>query len=231
MQKFRHFKYGVFPLLLLGMSFSSPSQAAETSSGSTRYVTDAIEIPMRSGAGIKYRIKRMLPSGQAVKLLEVDNDGWAKVLYKGSEGWMPANLLENQPVARDRLAEQIEKTTATEGRYNALRQELSTLQTRFDETSEELKTVKQNRFELTQELEHLKAVSTNAIELDQQNQAMKSRLSSLENENAIMREQIEQADDVIKRQWFLTGGGVLLLGLLLGRFFRVPQKRKKWGEI
>ncbi|MDG6777451.1 TIGR04211 family SH3 domain-containing protein [Thiomicrorhabdus sp. zzn3] len=234
MKKFSSFK-SILPVclasLVLSSGFSSASYAAETSGSTTRYITDSIEVPMRSGPSYKHRIKRMITSGQSVQLLEVNPEGWARIEYKGSDGWMPAIMLENQPVARVRLAAQIEKTSAVETKYNELKQELDTLQTRFDGISSELKTVKQEKFELNQKFNHLKEVSSNAVQLDEQNQEMKARLSRLEDENAIMREQIDQSDDAIKRQWFLTGGGVLLLGLLLGRFFRVPKKRQKWGEF
>ena len=139
--------------------------------------------------------------------------------------------MQSQPVAIDRLAAQIKKTTDVEEKYHGLQQELDTLKTRYTDTDSELSTTKQEKFELSKELERLKAISTNAVELDQQNQDMKARLSQLENQNAIMKEQIDEAGDSVKRQWFLTGGGVLLLGLILGRFFRAPSKRKKWGEL
>ncbi|MDG6773549.1 TIGR04211 family SH3 domain-containing protein [Thiomicrorhabdus sp. ZW0627] len=223
----------LIPALLIGaVVTATPASAVETpATGSTRYITDTFEVPMRTGASHKHRITRMLKSGTSVKLLEVDESGWAKIEYRNSIGWMPSSMLENQPIAKDRLEVQIKKTTSVEAKYNDLKQELTTLQTRFNETSSELKTVKQEKFETTQELTRLKEISSNAVQLDQQNQEMKARLSRLEDENAIMREQIDQSEDAIKRQWFLTGGGVLLLGLLLGRFFRVPKKRQKWGEI
>lgn len=234
MKKYSNFKTATLaPALLLAVGLAQPTAAtaADSASGSTRYITDSIEVPIRSGGSIQHRIKRMVPSGTAVKILEVDPTGWAKVTYKGSEGWLPANLLENQPVAKDRLELQVQKTTSVEAKYNDLKLELDTLRTRFDENSVELKTIKQEKFETTQELNRLKEVSSSAVQLDEQNQEMKTRLSRLVDENAIMREQIDQAEDVVKRQWFLTGGGVLLLGLLLGRFFRVPGKRKKWGQL
>jgi len=232
MKKFNSFKsIALVPALLLAVGLAQPVYAEDSAAGSTRYITDSYQIPLRSGPTNKNRIKRMVPSGTAVKILEVDKTGWAKIAYKGSEGWVPANLLENQPIARDRLASQILKTTAVEAKFNELKLELSTLQTRFDETSNELINIKQEKFETTQELSRLKEVSSNAVKLDEQNQEMKALLSRLEDENAIMREQIDQAEDVVKRQWFLTGGGVLLLGLVLGRFFRLPGKRKKWGEL
>lgn len=222
--------------LATAVAISLPVEAVQAAQkGYTNYISDSIEVPLRRGAGYKYKISRMLKSGERVKILEVDKSGWAQVKYKRSgktyTGWLPTSLLQNQPVAIDRLASQIKKTTDVEEKYNALQQELTTLKTRFEETDSILSTTKQEKFELGKELERLKEISSNAVELDEQNQQMKMRLTQLENQNAIMREQIDQSDDSVKRQWFLTGGGVLLLGLILGRFFRPPGKRKKWGEL
>lgn len=222
--------------LATAVAISLPVEAVQAAQkGYTNYISDSIEVPLRRGAGYKYKISRMLKSGEPVKILEVDKSGWAQVKYQRSgktyTGWLPTSLLQNQPVAIDRLASQIKKTTDVEEKYNALQQELTTLKTRFEETDSILSTTKQEKFELGKELERLKEISSNAVELDEQNQQMKMRLTQLENQNAIMREQIDQSDDSVKRQWFLTGGGVLLLGLILGRFFRPPGKRKKWGEL
>jgi len=222
--------------IIAAIGFSAPiSSANAAEKGYTNYISDSLKVPMRRGAGYKYKISRMLKSGEAVKILEVDKDGWAQVQYKKSGrsylGWLPTVVLQSQPVAIDRLAAQIKKTTDVEEKYHGLQQELDTLKTRYTDTDSELSTTKQEKFELSKELERLKAISTNAVELDKQNQDMKARLSQLENQNAIMKEQIDEAGDSVKRQWFLTGGGVLLLGLILGRFFRAPSKRKKWGEL
>lgn len=214
---------------------SSPAAVQAAPAGYTNYITDSIEVPVRRDAGYKFKILNMLKSGTAVKILEVDDEGWAKIEYqrgtKSSIGWIPSSMLQNQPVSSVRLEGQIEKTNAIESKFNALQKELQTLQERFDTASTELSSVKQEKFETSQELNRLKSISANAVAMDEENQAMRERLQELENENTIMREQIDQSEDTIKRQWFLTGGGVLLLGLLVGRFFRVPQKRKKWGEF
>jgi len=230
----KHTSLSVLLVATLGISAPITVTHAATK-GYTNYVSDSLEVPMRRGAGYKYKISRMLKSGEAVKILEVDKTGWAHVQYRKAGktylGWMPSSVLQNQPVAKDRLAIQIKKTTDVEEKFNSLQQELATLKTRYEETDTQLSSVKQDKFELGKELERLRIVSSNAVELDEQNQEMKMRLTQLENQNAIMKEQIDESDDSVKRQWFLTGGGVLLLGLILGRFFRPPSKRKKWGEL
>jgi len=223
---------GLFAVFSLAFTMQTANAAEK---GYTNYISDSLEVPVRRGAGYKFKIVRMLKTGEAVKILEVASDGWAKIQYqkKGNAhtGYIPSSLLQNQPIARDRLNEQVKKTSAVEAKYNALQNELDTLKERFSNADEELSSIKQERFELTKQLERLENISANAVQIDQQNQNMKQRLTQLENQNAIMKEQIDQSDDSVKRQWFLTGGGVLLIGLLLGRFFRPPTRRKKWGEL
>ncbi|WP_232023582.1 TIGR04211 family SH3 domain-containing protein [Thiomicrorhabdus aquaedulcis] len=218
------------------MSLSALPGLASAAEGSYKnYVTDAVDVPVRKGADYKFKISHMLKSGTPVTILTVDSAGWANVEFMRSgktvTGWMPTSVLQNEPVAKERLSAQMAKTTAVEQKHNALLQELDTLKARFDSTELELTAIKQENFELTQELTRLKSISSNALELDEENQTMKKRLSAFETDNAIMKEQIDASNDAIQRQWFLTGGGVLLLGLLLGRFFRLPNKRKKWDSF
>ncbi|MDG4812895.1 TIGR04211 family SH3 domain-containing protein [Hydrogenovibrio sp. 3SP14C1] len=213
----------------------SSTALSEVQSGYTHYVTDSIEIPFRSQPGYKYKILRMLKSGTKVTILEVNDDGWARLIYnyKGDdiEGWMPSSVLQSQPIAKVEVQKQDRKIAKIEKELNQLNLEKNTLQSRFNDTAKELKEVKQDNFELNKQLEEIKAISGNAIQLNNENKQMVQQIEKLNNENAIMKEQIDQAKDVVQRQWFLTGGGVLLLGLLLGRFFRIPNRKNKWNTL
>lgn len=217
------------------LSVHSSFVAAEPETGYTNYVTDSIEIPFRSQPGYKYKILRMLRSGSKVTVIDVNDEGWAKLLYhyKGEdiEGWMPSILLQTQPVAREKVADLEKKIAQVEKQFNQIKIEKQTLQNRYEETDSELKSAKQNNYELEKELEEIRALSGNAIQLNEDNRQMAQQIQKLENENTILKEQIDQSEDVIQRQWFLTGGGVLLLGLLIGRFFRMPSGRKKWNSL
>lgn len=220
----------------LGLALAMPSISyAEAEAGYTHYVTDALEVPFRRGPGFNYRIILMLKSGSQVKVLEVNDDKWARAsyVYKGKtyEGWMPSYLLQNQPIAQVRLDEQVAKTARVEKKLNQTVSEKETLQKRFDETSSELKTIQEQYFKLQKDFEEIKSVSGKSIQLNKENQVISQELEKLKSENAIMREQIDQSEDSIQRQWFLNGAGVLLVGLLLGRFFRIPNKRKKWDSL
>jgi SH3 domain protein len=232
-------KLTTFSTLLIATGFTSLTLLSTPSfsvqSGYTNYVTDAIKTPLRQSPGYRYKIKRMLKPGSKVTILEVNDDGWANVSYryKGRNitGWMPTVSLQNSPIARVKLKAQIEKTAKTEKKYNQLKSEISTLDDRYVESSTELKKIKAENFQLENELSDLKEISGKSIQINQQNKEFVSKIKSLESENTMMKERLSQAEDIVQRQWFLTGGGVLLLGLLLGRFFRPPSKKKRWDSL
>lgn len=211
----------------------SAEQVTQTS-GSTRYVTDTTQVALRKGPGYEYKIIRMLRSGTAVQVLEVDPSGWMRVQYKTKnktyEGWMPGSLLQNQPIAKVRLAQQVAKNNRLEAENNQLKQELAALNKRHDKTSKALKTVQQEKFKLDKAYQELKQKSAHAIELDSENKQLKQHLKEAETQLVLYKEQLSEAEDTVQRQWFLTGAGVLLLGIILGRLFRLP-KRQKWDSL
>ena len=72
----------------------------------SRYVSDTLEITMRSGKGTSFGITRMLRSGTRLEVLDEDKKtGYTKVRTKsGKEGWVLSRFLMKSPAARDRLA-------------------------------------------------------------------------------------------------------------------------------
>ena len=228
--------------LTLGLAPFNASFAADSAtnnsdqvSGSTRFVTDSTQVALRAGPGYKFKIIRMLRSGTAVQVLEVNPSGWMRVQYKTKnktyEGWMPGSLLQNQPIAKVKLKQQIEKNNLLESENNQLKQELAELKKRYEETDSTLKTVQQQKLTLDKAYQDLKEKSGNALEISEENKQLKQKLKEADNQLILYKEQLSEAEDTVKRQWFLTGAGVLLLGIILGRLFRLPGKRKKWNTL
>ena len=94
-------KRGVLSLMLLVMALAITgiSQAA------TLYVSDRLEVQMRSGKSIQHRILRMLPSGEKLTLLSSNSEnGYSKVrAADGKVGFVLTRQLMDVPSARDRL--------------------------------------------------------------------------------------------------------------------------------
>lgn len=239
MKKLTNFKNSallVASLSAVNLVAFSPSSFAKEEEGFKHYVTDVIQIPFRSGPSYKYKISRMIKSGSAVTVLEVNKDKWARVEYingKGRKytGWMPSSLLQNQPVARVQLKEEVAKTAQLEQEKIQLSEEIDTLKQRLQSTQEDLDSINKETFELKQEHKRLKEVSGNAVTIGEQNDALNQQVTELQIQSNLYKEQLDQAEDVVERQWFLTGGGVLLLGIILGLFFRTPKRKKRWDSL
>lgn len=230
----------VLAATILGISAFSFNQVAlaevTVQSGYEHYVTDDIEIPFRSQPGYKYRILRMVRTGAKVEVLEVNEEKWARVNYLDSkgkqwEGWMPSVLLQNEPAAKVLLEKETERFAQLEKRFNQQKLEKDALQTRFDKSEKELETIQKSYFQLNKQYEQLNEISTNAVNINNENQTLKANIKKLNAENMIIKEQLNEAEDVLQRQWFLTGAGVLFLGLILGRFARLPEKKSRWNSM
>lgn len=221
-------------LFLIAQTGLLTSANAQTD-GYTHYISDSMQIPLRRGAGTEFRIERMLSAGSSIKVLEVGDSNWSRIEYTHNnrtwEGWVNKVAIQSERPSKMLLEEQTERFNRLDTRFKQLQTEHASLRDQFKTTSAELEQIKQERFELSNQLEHIQRVAGSTLEIEQKNQDLRKLVGDLETQNVIMREQIAQAEDAVKRQWFLTGAAVLFLGLLIGRFFRMPARRGSWDKM
>lgn len=200
----------------------------------TRYVSDKVFVPLRSGDSSGHRIvHRGLPSGERVQLLKSNEEsGYSLVrTEKGIEGWLPSHYLSSSPVARlllDRANEKVEELTETN---KALREKLQEITSSSSEATSELSSLNEENAALSQELEEIKRISANAIKLDEDNrqlleanQALSSEVDVLKTDNARLRENKEN-------EFFLNGAFAVLIGVMIALIVprMMPKKRSEWG--
>ena len=96
----------------------------------TRYVTDQLSVTLRTGKGPQYSIVKVLSSGTRVRVLETDGEsGYSRVRAgDGSEGWMLSRYLMDEPAARDRLPEILERDRRLEEENARLEETLAALE-------------------------------------------------------------------------------------------------------
>ena len=195
----------------------------------TRYVSDVLEITMRSGKGTSFGITRMLRSGTAVQVLEVDKkSGYTQVRTKsGKEGWVLSRFLMNGRAARERLA-------ATEKSLAELELENRKLTTSMSTLSEEKKMLASNLGKLEgesrsvgQELTEIKRTASSALAIDSENKDLKGRLVSLERQLQTVQQENQSLKDRTARDWFMVGAAVVLLGIIIGLIIPKISFRKK----
>ena len=195
----------------------------------SRYVSDKLEITMRSGKGNSYSITRMLSSGTQVEVLEVDKSaGYTKVrTNSGKEGWVLSRYLMRSQAARDRLAAAEKKLAELELEKRKLETSMASLSEEKTALNSKLAALEGDSRKVSQELTEIKRTASSALAIDSENKDLKSRVVSLERELQTLQQENEGLKDRTARDWFMVGAGVVLLGIIVGLIIpRIRWRRK-----
>jgi SH3 domain protein len=201
----------IWPILIAGLLFFyTPSLWAKT-----MYITDRIEVGVRSSTGIEQRIVTMVKTGDRVEVLEGDNN-WTKVkLPNGTVGWLATRFLVDSvkpaPAADSKLQEDLR---GLKEKNQALTQEKDGLVQEKSHLVKELEEVKKQNGLLAQER---KGVATPALqELTAKNEKLEKEIINYKRQLAEPGRMEKNSTPDSQVKWFLAGSGVLFLGLLLG---------------
>lgn len=201
----------------------------------TRYVSDRLEIQMRSGKGTQFKILRSLPSGTPLEILSVDKQNqYSHVRAPGGvEGWVLNHLLMSGPSARDRLAS-AEKTLAkVQLENNKLKASLSELRETKGSIDKERGSLQKESAKLSQELERIRRTASSALAIDAENKELKSKIVGYERQSQSLLQENQSLKDRTARDWFMVGAGVILLGMIIGLIIPRIRWRKKssWDSL
>lgn len=197
--------------------------------GESRYVSDTLEITMRSGKGTSYGITRMLRSGTQVEVLEDDKStGYTHVRTKsGKDGWVLSRFLMKTPAARDRLATAEKSLAELELENRKLEAALASLKNEKAALSKNLGSLDNQSRKVNQELAEIKRTASSALAIDSENKELKSRVVSVERQLQTLQQENESLKDRTARDWFMVGAAVVLLGIIVGLIIPRIRWRKK----
>lgn len=212
-----------FILLLTGISIS-PVMAEERA-----YVTDQLEITLRTGQSAQHKIKRMLKSGKPIFILERNEEtGYSKIrLNNGTEGWVLTRQLVDEPVARHRLKSVLEELTTLKVKNETIEAEASQLKENQGSVLTENQSLGDEAEKLRRELDDIRTTAANAIQVSQEKELLQERVVNLERKIQSVSRDNQALKDSSAQDWFLIGGGVLFLGILLGLIVPKISWRKK----
>jgi SH3 domain protein len=210
--------------LLLALALTLPAVATAAPNG---YVTDQLEITLRSGPGLNFKILEMLQSGAPVEKIG-EQEGWAQVrTQSGDVGWVVARYLSTEPPKGPRLEAALAELDTLRAESTQLKDQLRSAQTQGGSAAAEAKQVRQKLDAVQKEFEAWKKANADVIALreradalDNQQQANQAELEKLRSENRSL-----QARE--KFYWFFSGVIVLLLGWVLGYVYASSKNRAK----
>ncbi|MCW7225793.1 TIGR04211 family SH3 domain-containing protein [Escherichia coli] len=183
-------------LRLIGLTLLALSATAVSHAEETRYVSDELNTWVRSGPGDHYRLVGTVNAGEEVTLLQTDaNTNYAQVKdSSGRTAWIPLKQLSTEPSLRSRVPD--------------LENQVKTL------------TDKLTNIDNTESAHRRNAAKSGAErQRDQrikENQKLKNELIVAQKKVDAASVQLDDKQRTIIMQWFMYGGGVLGLGLLLG---------------
>lgn len=209
-------------LVLMGFLFLFPAHLH----AKTMYVTDRIEIGLRSGTGLEYRILGRVKTGDRVEVLESERN-WSKVrLADGTVGWINTTFLVDQ--IRPSVGEEVKL-------QEALREAKETILA----LSREKEVLLQEKARLGKEAEEAKALAQTLHQekmkrIAPELTALQNRYHELEKEAAVLRKQLAERTEGKKEWgnrenllWFSSGALVLLVGLVVGLFLGRSRRKSR----
>jgi len=188
-----------------------------------------LEVPLRIGPGPKHRIVNMLQSGEQVTVLS-EEEGWSHVRSTGAsgdrEGWILSRYLMNREPWENRVqAIKAENARLRESLY-PMEGDLREVKARNADLTAQLKEKTKEVETLEEDYESLRNEAAGFLELREGFEQMQSHLANRETELAEVIEENELLRSSHRHKWFLAGGLVLLVGLLIGMTMGRRDKKR-----
>ena len=211
---------------VLAACMAAPSVAA------TLYISDELTVPLRRGPSNQHRILHAgLPSGMALEVISEDRAaGFTQVRTpNGTEGWLPTQYLVGQPVAKDRLAVANRRIEALEAQLKSLRENYTEVRGARTQVESRAGELSKQTEKLQAELAEIRRVSATSIANYEENKQLKSENQALTQQSTQLTERVRQLERNVTLKWFLAGGGLVLVGLVIGAVIKSRPKRSAWG--
>ena len=191
----------------------------------TAYITEKLEIPVRSGESRDYRIIRYLQAGAQVEILETYESGYTKIKdERGREGFVLGRyLVDRAPsfVIAGRLEAEVAKQKET---IKRLQQDIKALTSQNESSGESIKAIKEQLAKKEAELNEFLATAGDSITLRNRLVALETERQVLLADNETLRAEKLAAGDDSSKSWFALGALTLAAGWFVGLL--MPRVRR-----
>ncbi|MGB0965698.1 MAG: TIGR04211 family SH3 domain-containing protein [Litorivicinus sp.] len=193
------------------------------------WITDQLEVPVRSGESNEYRILRFLDSGSEVTIVSRNSaTGYSLVRDANNrDGYVLSRYLENEPTAAKRLADVqaqmrqvMDDAQNGAARIGQLRDQVETLTDERNAARQELASVKA-------ELAEIRRISADSVAIFESNQTLREQIQLLEDESAILRSENLTLSDDRDKTFMLIGSGLVIAGIVLGLLLPNLRRRRR----
>jgi len=187
----------------------------------TVYVTDTLNLSLRSEASNKSKVVKLLPTGTPLTVIEESNGFYHVRINDGTEGYIPTRNTMKEPPSRSQLDLVSKDLAAMQSENATLKAELSTIKESITPGTSLEKSLETERDQLIRELSELNKTAASAVELKNQRDELQERVVNVERELQQFKLENHALQDTASQDWFLYGGILALIGVILG--FILPK--------
>ena len=192
----------------------------------SRYVKPSAEVVLRTGEGRQYKVVAMVKDGDVVELLK-QGDSYARVrLANGKEGWMLKRFLSIDPPLSITVTSLRAENEKMKQREVEITQKFEEVTTTLNQLETDLKSTILERDQITTDYQNLQRDTADVIQLKEEMLKAKQENELLVDEMATLKEDNIGLSKDKSINWFIAGGGVLLVGMFIGRLTSKSRKRK-----
>lgn len=201
----------------------------------TVYVTDNLNLSLRSEENNSSKVVKLLATGTPLTIIEENKStGFAHVrLNDGTEGYMPIRNTMKEPPSRSQLDSANKNLASLQSENASLKAELAAVKETITPGTSLEQSLATERDQLGRELSELKKTAASTIELKNQRDELQERVVNVERELQQFKLENQALQDTANQDWFLYGGILALVGVILG--FILPKlswrrSRSSWDS-
>jgi SH3 domain protein len=199
-----------------------------TALAATKYVSDNLVITLRTGQGNQYQIIKTLNSGAKLTVLQQTDTGYTQVRTSdGTEGWVRTQYLSDTPTAAIVLQTTQAKLEKLQDKYTKTQQELSELRKDKNQLDSKYNKLVSDNKSTSQQLDKLTKIAAHPKQLADENTDLRQKFAKISDEYKLLKQENQVLKDRSKRNWFLAGALVVIIGIVIGLLIPKLRFRRK----
>ena len=217
----RNFRLARFAVILL-VAAALPVLAAPN-----RFISDQLTVELRLKPGDTMPVTGHIAAGAPVEVVSTSPGGWTQVRTRaGQIGWVRSNQMMDVPPIRPRMDQASREFAELREQNQRLRNQVEALETTSLQTGPDLERLRAE----TQRLRDALKLSQDGLHMAEINQKLREDVASLRLEIQALEQQAERLTDRSRRDNFIAGALVMILGTLAGlaipRLFGLKRPRQ-----
>ena len=200
----------------------------------TVYVTANLNLSLRSEESTRSKFLKRLPIGTPLTVIkENKKSGFTRVRLKdGLEGYIQTRHITKEPPILDLPETSSKILESLQAENTALKTELATVKNSITPGTTLEQSLANERDQLSRELGELKKTAASSIQLKNERDELQERVVSVERDLQQFKLENQALKDTANQDWFLYGGALALIGVLLG--FILPKlswrRKNSWDS-